>query len=73
MSLTTFLLDMNIHLWYNSGVEQWRWTMSSTLNPKTMESGNSSELKVALEDIGKTIEYLMEENGNESRSPCCKP
>ena len=47
--------------------------MSSTLNPNTMESGNSPELKVALEDIGKTIEYLMEENGNESRSPCCKP
>ena len=47
--------------------------MSSALNPKTMESGNSSELKVALEDIGKTIEYLMEEDGEELRPPCCKP
>ena len=46
--------------------------MCSDLNPNTMESGNSPELFVALDDIGKTIEHLTEENGNEYRSPCCK-
>lgn len=34
--------------------------MTDPFDQRTMESGNSSELKVALEDVGRTIEWMMD-------------
>lgn len=58
-------LDMNIQLWHNKGVDQWRWTLVHTLDDRKMESGTASELTRALGDIQRTIEWLMEEPQNE--------
>ena len=53
-------LDMNIQLWYNSGVSQWRWTLTHESDERRMESGTSEELEVALTDVRRTIEWIME-------------
>ena len=50
---------MQIHLWHSKGVDQWRWTLSSAKFPKLLESGNSPKLSQAMEDIQKTIEWLL--------------
>ena len=50
---------MIINLWYNEEVSQWRWTLTDQLDEKRMESGNSKELEVALDDVRRTIEYLQ--------------
>jgi hypothetical protein len=48
---------MNIKLWYNSDMKMWRWTLIDTnLN---MESGQQSDLRVAMNDIANTVEYLI--------------
>jgi hypothetical protein len=60
MSLT-ILNTMHIHLWRNKALKQWRWTMTSPVNRSVMESGNSHELAKALEDVRKTIEWMMEQ------------
>ena len=53
-------IDMKIQLWYNRGVRQWRWTLSSDLNPQAMESGNAHSLKDAMGDVARTVEWMME-------------
>ena len=35
--------------------------MTSPVNRSVMESGNSPELSVALDDVRKTIEWMMEQ------------
>ncbi len=52
-------VDMNINLWYNKDVEQWRWTLSSATEAMDMESGSSPELEVALKDVKNTIEWMI--------------
>jgi hypothetical protein len=52
-------VDMNINLWYNKDVDQWRWTLSSSTEAMDMESGNASELEVALKDVKNTIEWMV--------------
>ena len=52
-------VDMNINLWYNKDVEQWRWTLSSATEAMDMESGNATELEVALRDVKNTIEWMI--------------
>jgi hypothetical protein len=48
---------MNIKLWYNGNMKQWRWTLiDSDLN---MESGQQPDLRVAMNDIANTVEYLI--------------
>lgn len=51
---------MDIKLWYNKDVEQWRWTLSDPDDQVTMESGNSRELRTAMEDVAKTVEWMLE-------------
>ena len=51
---------MVINLWYNKEVSQWRWTLTDKLNEDWMESGNSKELEVALQDVQRTIEWLTQ-------------
>ncbi len=50
---------MNINLWYNKDVEQWRWTLSSATDAMDMESGNAAELEVALDDVKNTIRWMV--------------
>ena len=51
---------MNINLWYNKDMDQWRWTLIHELDDRRMESGTSGELEVALTDVRRTIEWMME-------------
>ena len=49
---------MNIKLWYNSAMGQWRWTLTDkNLN---MESGQRPDLRDAMEDIANTVTYLLD-------------
>lgn len=50
---------MDIKLWYNEEVSQWRWTLTDPGDTICMESGNSTELKRAMEDVANTVEYMM--------------
>ena len=59
-SLSVLPVDMKIHLWYNKCTSQWRWTLTSELDPRTMESGNSLSLKDAMGDVVRTVEWMME-------------
>jgi|OM-RGC.v1.036387359 hypothetical protein len=56
---------MVIHLCYNKEVSQWRWTLTDPLDDSYLECGNSSELKVALEEVGRTIEWTLDERPQE--------
>ena len=41
-------------------MNQWRWTLVDTRRPICkQESGQNSDLKTAMNDITKTVEYLM--------------
>ena len=51
---------MDIKLWYNKDVEQWRWTLSDPDDQSTLESGNSRDLRTAMEDVAKTVEWMLE-------------
>jgi hypothetical protein len=49
---------MQINLWYNEAMNQWRWTLT---DPETldMESGQRQDLKEAMSDVATTVEYLI--------------
>jgi hypothetical protein len=48
---------MNIKLWYNASMGQWRWTLTDkNLN---MESGQRPDLRDAMNDVANTVEYLL--------------
>ena len=47
---------MKINLWYSSHSKQWRWVLTDEDNHQ--ESGGQSDLRVAMNDIANTIEYL---------------
>jgi len=49
---------MIINLWFNKDMNQWRWTLT---DPTTfdMESGQQKDLRIAMNDIANTVEYLM--------------
>ena len=51
---------MNIQLWYNYDMSQWRWTLTHETDERRMETGNAVELEVALSDVRHTIEWIME-------------
>ena len=53
-------LDMNISIWYNKDVNRWRWTLVGDIDERRMESGDAEELEVALSDVRRTIEWIME-------------
>ena len=53
-------LDMKINLWYNKLMGQWRWTLTHEIDERRMESGTSEDLEVALTDVRRTIEWIME-------------
>jgi hypothetical protein len=49
---------MIINLWFNKDMNMWRWTLT---DPTTldMESGQQEDLRVAMNDIANTVEYLI--------------
>jgi hypothetical protein len=49
---------MQINLWFNQVMNQWRWTLT---NPETfnMESGQQIELRDAMNDIANAVEYII--------------
>ena len=49
---------MIINLWYNADMQQWRWTLT---DPKNFdkESGQSENLRDAMNDVATTVEYLI--------------
>lgn len=54
---------MNIKLWYCEHMKQWRWTLTD--NRRTIvkqESGQREDLKLAMEDVANTVEYLMKQD-----------
>jgi hypothetical protein len=53
-------INMNIRLWYNKDVSQWRWTLTDDSDPMSLESGNSTELRGAMDDIASTVEWMVE-------------
>jgi hypothetical protein len=48
---------MDIKLWFNGEMKLWRWTLID--RDLQMESGQQPNLRVAMEDIANTVEYLM--------------
>ena len=47
---------MDIKLWFNEEMQLWRWTLlDKDLN---MESGQQSDLRIVMNDIANTVEYL---------------
>ena len=56
----TTSLDMDIQIWYNKEVSQWRWTLTYEEESTMMESGNSLSLETAMKDIATTVSYITE-------------
>jgi len=51
---------MQINLWYSETMKEWRWTLVDfKLN---MESGGQSDLRLAMNDVANTVEYLINKN-----------
>lgn len=60
---------MKINLWYCNDMKQWRWTLTDSRRPvRRQESGQRPDLKMAMEDIANTVEYLMKTNENAEKS-----
>ena len=52
---------MNIKLWYNSAMGQWRWTMTD--KDLNMEAGQQPMLRDALNDVANTVEHMLNKSG----------
>ena len=51
---------MKINLWYCGHMKMWRWTLIDDSRPIIkQESGQQPDLRVAMNDIANTVEYLM--------------
>ncbi len=48
---------MQINLWYNNDMKQWRWTLTDY--EMNMEAGQQPDLRDAMNDIANTVEYLI--------------
>lgn len=54
---------MKINLWFCEDMKQWRWTLVKNNRPICIqESGQRSDLHLAMQDIANTVEYLMRTN-----------
>jgi hypothetical protein len=52
---------MNIKLWYCKSLGQWRWTLTDDSRPIIkQESGQQSDLRLAMNDVANTVEYMLE-------------
>jgi hypothetical protein len=54
---------MNIKLWYSKHNLEWRWTLTDNSRPIIkQESGSQKDLRIAMNDIANTVEYLIDNN-----------
>ena len=51
---------MKANIWYSQNSKEWRWTLSCDEDIHVQESGGQTDLRVAMNDIASTIEYLLE-------------
>jgi hypothetical protein len=52
---------MKINLWYCADMNQWRWTLVDDRRPVCrQESGQREDLRLAMEDVAKTVEYMLQ-------------
>lgn len=51
---------MKIQLWFSEDVQQWRWTLTSDEDTSIMESGNSEEIRDAMDDVANTVEWILD-------------
>ena len=51
---------MKINLWYSKGMGQWRWTLHDERDERKMEAGQRPFLRDAMEDVAKTVEYMLQ-------------
>jgi len=52
---------MKINLWYCEQMKQWRWTLTDDHRPIIrQEAGQQPFLRDAMEDVAKTVEYMMD-------------
>ena len=52
---------MKINLWYCTHMKKWRWTLTDNSRPICrQESGQQPDLRVAMNDIANTVEYMLE-------------
>jgi hypothetical protein len=53
--------NMKINLWYCEIMKQWRWTLTDDHRPVVrQEAGQQPDLRVAMNDIANTVEYMMD-------------
>jgi hypothetical protein len=51
---------MKINLWYCDSMKKWRWTLCDSSRPvRKQECGQQDDLRVAMNDIANTVEYIM--------------
>jgi hypothetical protein len=50
---------MVINLWYNDKMEEWRWSLTET-TIMTQHTGGQKELRCAMNDVAKTVEYILD-------------
>ena len=52
---------MRINLWYCKEMNYWRWTLTDNRRPICrQESGQQSDLRIAMNDIANTVEYMLQ-------------
>jgi hypothetical protein len=52
---------MNIKLWYCESMGLWRWTLTDGRRPVCrQESGQRADLRLAMEDVAKTVEHMLQ-------------
>ena len=57
---------MKSNPWYSKGMGRGRWTLTDEKEAKWMEAGQRPILRDAMEDVAKTVEYMLqyEEKGD---------
>ena len=55
---------MKINLWFSQPTRVWRWTLTSDQDQSIMESGQQERLEGAMEDVGKTVKWLLDQQSN---------
>jgi len=56
--------SMNINLWFNKPTMHWRWTLTFEQDTFIMESGQSERLESAMEDLNKTVKWILDSQSN---------
>ena len=55
---------MDIKLWYSKDLKRWRWSLIDPVT-KRQESGQQFDLRDAMNDVANTIEYLIQNEGDD--------